>query len=158
MVKRFIFDEGIDVATYELTGNFISNSEVFFSGKNFGGTNAFRSITQSTDTGWIVTDSEPIVNKTEGGYAAYIKDDIMNVIRLGRVDNTTASSDNSSTVPNSQIKEFQALEGWVYFTDFPWVYSNRNTSWYYLAASENTIFAYNENIGGSNWIILNSNN
>lgn len=80
------------------------------------------------------------------------------IFKVTRIPETTASNGDSTTTPDPQATDYLSMDGWLFFTEFPWVYSSRNDSWYYLTAADDKLFAFNENIGGTNWMTLDSDN
>lgn len=79
-------------------------------------------------------------------------------LKVTRIAETTASNSDSTTTPDPETTDYLSMDGWLFFTEFPWVYSSRNDSWYYLTAADDKLFAFNENIGGTNWMMLNNDN
>jgi len=78
--------------------------------------------------------------------------------KVTRIAETTASNGDSTTTPDPEATDYLSMDGWLFFTEFPWVYSSRNDSWYYLTAADDKLFAFNENIGGTNWMTLSNDN
>ena len=74
-------------------------------------------------------------------------DECLATFKITRATTTTASTQPSTT-------DYTKMDGWVFFTEFPWVFSNNNQSWYYLSAMSPGIFAYNNSLPGNGWTVL----
>lgn len=132
----------------------------------------------------VTLNGKPMISETYGWYSQYLYHDVDTKLnpnlfvgfatlewdestlkygrfltfKVTRIAETTASNDDSTTTPDPQATDYLSMDGWLFFTEFPWVYSSRNDSWYYLTAADDKLFAFNENIGGTNWMTLNSDN
>lgn len=71
----------------------------------------------------------------------------MITFRITRKSLNTASNDLAPF-------DYNKMDGWVFFTEFPWVFSNTNQSWYYLTATSPGVLAYNSNLPGDGWMSL----
>lgn len=72
----------------------------------------------------------------------------------GGDDDTQQASNNNSPVPNPAQIQYDQLLGWCWFTQYPWVYSYTNGSWYYLRGTSDGLYAWNANLPNSKWIKL----
>jgi hypothetical protein len=107
------------------------------------------------DGEWIQVDTEFESNAKNSKYLGYVKEGVLHILDLASIDgNASNNSTNTDQAENTNI-EYSKIDGWIYFTEFPWVYSNNNQSWYYFSTPNPGIFAYNENLPGNKWMILN---
>jgi hypothetical protein len=70
----------------------------------------------------------------------------------GGNDGTQQANNSNSPVPNPAQIQYDQLLGWCWFTQYPWVYSYTNGSWYYLKSTSTGLYAWNANLPGSKWI------
>ena len=70
----------------------------------------------------------------------------------GGNDGTQQANNSNSPVPNPAQIQYDQLLGWCWFTQYPWVYSYTNGSWYYLKSTSTGLYAWNATLPGSKWI------
>ena len=68
----------------------------------------------------------------------------------------TSEGSGSDTETATTSTNYELLSSWCYFSEYPWVYSYTNKSWYYLMPSNSGLYAWNENINGD-WFNLAAN-
>ncbi|MBT4225755.1 MAG: hypothetical protein HOD72_14980, partial [Opitutae bacterium] len=68
----------------------------------------------------------------------------------------TSEGSGSDTETATTSTNYELLSSWCYFSEYPWVYSYTNNSWYYLMPSNSGLYAWNENINGD-WFNLAAN-
>ena len=126
-------------------------------------THDVRILTSSTDTGWYRTKTGPsLQTRSDSTYMGYVKDNKLTVLRLNGSSSTSASNTNTSEGSGSDTEtattstNYELLSSWCYFSEYPWVYSYTNKSWYYLMPSNSGLYAWNENINGD-WFNLAAN-
>jgi hypothetical protein len=68
----------------------------------------------------------------------------------------TSEGSGSGTETATTSTNYELLSSWCYFSEYPWVYSYTNNSWYYLMPSNSGLYAWNENITGD-WFNVGDN-
>ena len=111
----------------------------------------FEVVIDGSDYDMMVRRDDPTYPKVSGPCMVKIdtgQDALSSVVIFFKITRA-----NITTADNTQT-DYTHLAGWVFFTEYPWVFSDMNKSWYYLTAQDPGIFAYNENLPGDNWTIL----
>jgi hypothetical protein len=68
----------------------------------------------------------------------------------------TSEGSGSGTETATTSTNYELLSSWCYFSEYPWVYSYTNNSWYYLMPSNSGLYAWNKNITGD-WFNVGDN-